>query len=372
MRARRRLSVYGMSDRVPVVIVGGGVVGCAIAAHLASRGLRPWLLEAADRLATGTTARNSGVIHAGLYYPNGSLKAETCVRGARLLVAWCDRTGVPYRRCGKWIVAQSGEEDAIATLHANAVRNGAHGLELADGSRLRRALPDVRDAAGLWSPNTGIVDAEAFARSLAADAERSGATVVCGSAVLAAAPGPDGWRIETARGPVDTAWIVNSAGLFADDVARMCGIDQHRVVPVRGDYFRWRGAPRFPHLVYPAPRLHTGGLGVHVTIDLAGSVRLGPDVQWGVGRLDHAPPADEDARRLAFFTAATAMFPSLRPDALAWDGCGIRPKRRQAHEPEQDFYVGVDAPGLVNLVGIESPGLTAAMALAERVGALID
>ncbi|MEI8259212.1 MAG: FAD-dependent oxidoreductase, partial [Deltaproteobacteria bacterium] len=196
-------------------------------------------------------------------------------------------------------------------------------------------------------------------------------TILCGARVERAERLAEGWRLETTRGPIECAWVVNAAGLFADDVARMCGVGDHRIVPVRGDYFRWRGAPRFERLVYPAPVEHAGGLGVHVTLDLAGGVRLGPDVQWGVERLDHAPPADEDARRLRFYEAGRALFPGLRLEALSWDGCGVRPKRRGPDELERDFHVAIDAPGLVDLVGIESPGLTAAMALAERVSTLV-
>jgi L-2-hydroxyglutarate oxidase LhgO len=326
------------------------------------------LLEAASSLGSGTTSRNSGVVHAGIYYAERSHKARMCVRGASLLYAFCNEHGVPHRRVGKWIVGSIEEEGALGALLARAHANGATNVRRASRAELTAAFADVacaiRGDVALHSPDTGIVDAVAFSHALARDAELNGATVLTHARVSAAERDGNAWKLHTSRGPISAENVVNAAGLFADDVARMFGVDSHAIVPVRGDYVRWHRAPAFSTLVYPAPGPNHGGLGVHVTIDLDGAVRLGPDVTWDVDKAHVGPPDDERALLERFADAARKLFPHVRAEDLSWESAGIRPKRGRSAE-QADFYVGLDAPGLVNVVGIESPGLTAALALAE-------
>jgi L-2-hydroxyglutarate oxidase LhgO len=363
------------------IVIGGGVVGCAVARALSLRGHAPILLESSAHLGTGTTSRNSGVIHAGLYYRVGSRKADTCVRGARQLYVFCNERGVPHAKVGKWVVGNQDDEEALAALLARAHANGATGVRFASMTEVQRAVGDIAcGVAGhvaLFSPDTGIVDAVALTQALAADALRHGATILTHARLLSARRTADTWRLSTSRGPVSTARVVNAAGLHADDVARMFGVQKHVIVPVRGDYVRWRRAPRFTSLIYPAPIPRHGGLGVHVTIDLAGGVRLGPDVTWDVTKDDVGAPTNEAALRERFAEAGRRLFPRLRTEDLSWESAGIRPKRRRSDEAEApgasdgaDFYLAEDSPGLINLVGIESPGLTAALALAEDTVAL--
>lgn len=352
-----------------MIVIGGGVVGCAIARALALRGHAPTLLEAGAHLGGGTTSRNSGVIHAGLYYAKGSHKAVTCVRGAGLLYAFCNQHRVPHAKVGKWIVGTKHEEHALTELLARAHGNGATNVRLASAAELSRGVGGVAGGVlgevALFSPDTGIVDAVALTHALARDAERHGATVVTHARVTSARRDGSEWSLGTTRGELRAQRVVNAAGLHADDVARMFGVDAHVVVPVRGDYVTWRRAPRFTSLVYPAPVAGHGGLGVHVTFDLAGRTRLGPDVTWNVTKDDLGPPADERALLERFAQEGRRLFPGLRAEDLSWESAGLRPKRRSGDSVHADFHVAEDAPGLVNLVGIESPGLTAALAIAE-------
>lgn len=354
-----------------VAVVGAGVVGCAVASALARRGRAVVVLERAAREGTGVTSRNSGVIHSGLYYPPGSLKAETCLRGQALLYAWAAAHAVPHARTGKLVVAR--DEPALAALHAlhaNATAAGARGLALIDGAAVARrepALPPCR--AALWCEHTGIVDAHALTRSLLVDAERHGATFAAHAELRDVVVGADGFDLDTARGPLTVGALVNAAGLDADRVAALVGAAAPQIHPCRGDYFRLRGPNPWRTLVYPVRAAGSPGLGVHLTLELDGGVRLGPDVAYVATRDDFGPAEHKHA---AFHAAAEALLGPLAPDRLVYDGCGIRPKLRAPGEPaERDFAVFEDPPGCVHLVGIESPGLTAALALAERVTAML-
>jgi L-2-hydroxyglutarate oxidase LhgO len=354
-----------------VAVVGAGVVGCAVASALARRGRAVVVLERAEREGTGVTARNSGVVHSGLYYPPGSLKAETCLRGQALLYAWCAAHGVPFARTGKLVVARGpAEEPTLAALHANAVAAGARGLAVLgpeDVARREPALPACR--AALWCPYTGIVDAHALTASLRADAERLGAVFAVQGELRAATRTAAGLRLDTARGELEVGAVINAAGLEADRVAALLGATCPPIHPCRGDYFRLRRPPPYRHLVYPVRAPGAPGLGVHLTLDLAGAVRLGPDAEY-VARRDDFSPAEH--KLATFHAAAEALLGPLPADALAYDGCGVRPKLRAPGEPaERDFLLFTDPPGCVHLVGIESPGLTAALALAERVADLL-
>lgn len=357
------------AQKVQVTIIGAGVVGCALAYEFSLRAIDVLVLEGESRIADGTTSRNSGVVHAGLYYPPGSLKAESCVRGSRLLYEWCAQRGVAHRKTGKWIVGSKDEESELADLLQNGLTCGAIGVAWGDPAGLKAELPGVRAEIGLFSAETGIVDPYEYARSLQIAAEQNGALVLTDARVhgLVALAG-GGYRLETTRGAVDAELVINAAGLFADDVARLAGVDKYRIHPCRGDYFRLRDARRYESLVYPVKKRGSAGLGVHLTLGLDGSYRLGPDVEWVTSKTDYAPPAKVQTKLEAFCAAAGAYLEGIGVEQLSYDSCGLRPKLRSPTDSEErDFVISEDAPGLVNLVGIESPGLTAARDLAQRV-----
>ncbi len=344
--------------RFDVAVIGGGVVGLACAAALARHGKNTVVLETHRAFGTETSSRSSEVIHAGLYYPHGSAKAELCVRGAALLRAYCKEHDVPHAMVGKLVVAQAGEEGALAALVSLAQGNGARVL-LVDGARARALEPEVRATAALWSPDTGIVDSHALVASLAADVERHDGTLAPGRRLVAARPAGDGFTLAcdgvAGREEIDADLVVNAAGLYADFVAALFGVEVTQRF-VKGSYFRVKRR-LVKRLVYPLPPAD-GSLGVHVTVDLAGDVRLGPDVEPAASRTDYVV---DESRRGAFYAAASRYLPGLREDELSPDTCGIRPKA-----PGGDFVIRREG-SVVHLAGIESPGLTAALAIAERV-----
>ncbi len=358
-----------MGAEVDVAVIGGGVVGCAVASSLARAGRSVLLLEAGPRPAEGVTSRNSGVIHSGLYYPPGSLKAQTCVRGNALLYEWARDRGVPHARIGKLVVARDPAETSdLEALAANARASGAQGVELVSAEFARAREPGVPAAAALWCPQSGIVDPIELARSLAADAAENGAVVLTQAPVRGIARAASAYDLDTGRGPVRAGRVVNAAGLHADEVAALAGVTRYHIHPWRGDWFRFTPSAPHRHLVYPVRRRGAAGLGVHLTLDLAGRCRLGPDVEHVARKDDYRPRED---KLPAFLAAARALLGDIRPEQLAYDGCGLRPKLRAPSDPEEkDFVVAEDLPGFIDLVGIESPGLTAALALAERVRAL--
>ncbi|MEW5854031.1 MAG: NAD(P)/FAD-dependent oxidoreductase [Myxococcota bacterium] len=356
-------------DGVDVVVVGGGVVGCAVA-HALSRARRSVvLLEKGPRLGEGITSRNSGVIHSGLYYAPNSLKAQSCIRGNVLLYAWAAAKGVWHRKTGKLVVAtHEGQREALEKLHANVVASGAPGCTLLPGNEVTRLEPSLQVAAAMMCAETGVVDPTELTHSLAIAAEEHGATILSHAAVHGLERGPDGWRVDSARGRVSTRWVVNAAGLDADRVACLAGVTAYQLHPCRGDYFRLSTAVEYRHLIYPVKDKRSAGLGVHLALDRGGGYRLGPDAEY-VERRDDFSSAEH--KLLAFHAAAQQLLGPLRVDQLRYDGCGIRPKLRAPDEPdEKDFVLCEDLPGFVNLVGIESPGLTASLDLAERVAAL--
>lgn len=362
-------------ERVDAAVIGAGVVGLAVARALALRGREVLILEAAERFGSGVSSRNSEVIHAGIYYPRGSLKARLCVEGRDRLYDFCREHGVAHRRCGKLIVAS--DESELAGLERIRGAALANGVELA---RLGRAEalalePELRCAAALHSPLTGIIDAHAYMLALLGQAESRGALLSCDSAVSALALRGDGFLIAVNGAPLSlhARALVNSAGLSAPGVARlMDGFPAERVPTahfLKGSYFGLSGRAPFTRLIYPLPGPHA--LGVHLTLDLAGRARFGPDVEW-VDELDYRV----DAQRAAgFYTAIRAWWPALADGALEPAYCGIRPKITGPGEPAADFRIDGPAthgvPGLVQLFGIESPGLTASLAIAERVVELL-
>jgi L-2-hydroxyglutarate oxidase LhgO len=367
-----------MSERVDVAVIGAGIVGLAIARALALGGRNVLILEAESVFGSHTSSRNSEVIHAGIYYPTRSRKALTCVRGKALLYAYCGDNDVPHRRLGKLIVASSeGEVPALERLKEQAEANGVDDLEWLDERRIAELEPAVRAMRGLFSPSSGIVDSHSVMAAFLRDARQAGAELVVGSPIVSGEVRNDG--IELVVGGSEPTSIVcdavvNSAGLCAQSVARSIrGVPQHSIPGTyyaKGHYFTMSGRAPFKHLVYPIPA--PGGLGVHVTLDLAGQARFGPDVSW----IDGVDYGFDESRAASFYSAVRAYYPALEDGQLQPGYTGIRPKLGPAGSPAHDFVLqgpkdhGV--PGLVLLFGIESPGLTSSLALAEDVKALVD
>jgi L-2-hydroxyglutarate oxidase LhgO len=354
------------------VVIGAGVVGLAIARAFALQGRDTILLEACETIGTGTSSRNSEVIHSGLYYAPGSLKAALCVRGKHLLYEHCERRRVHHRRLGKLIVAVSDGE--VPTLEKYAERAAMNGVELRwlSAREASNLEPDIRCVAALFSPSTGIIDSHDLMVSLLADFEGAGGTLVLRTPVMSAERTAAGLKIRT--GGSQPAWlqakhVVNCAGLDAQSVA--AAIDGHRAEAIPplyhaiGHYFTFAGRSPFRHLIYPVPE--AGGLGVHVTLDMAGRTRFGPDVSWR-GERDFR---FDESRAARFAAAIKRYFPSLPDGSLQPGYTGIRPKLCGPDGPEQDFLIQTEGahgvPGLINLFGIESPGLTACLAIAEHV-----
>jgi len=364
-----------------VTIIGGGIVGCATAAAVAREGRGVVLLERESRLAMGVTSRNSEVAHGGMYYPTDSVKARCCVRGRRLLKAFCEDAGVGYNECGKLIVAvEPDEEDALSILHARGLANDVEGLTLIGRAEMKRLEPEVTATAALLSTVTGILDAEGAAGAFAKAAGERGAQVLNGATVTGLESVDGGWRVTVDRGDDEgwthhSRWVVNCAGLHADTVAALAGLDDPGVRQrwVKGNYFSVapRHAGRVSRLVYPVPPAGTDTLGIHVCLDLQGQLRLGPDFEPGARVEDYAV---DPSRAASFYEGARRFLPFLESDDLAPAFSGLRPKI-DTDEPFADFQVrreDGDLAGLINLVGIDSPGLTAAPALAELVAGMID
>ncbi len=367
-----------------VVVIGAGVVGLACARELAARGREVVLIERHERFGVETSSRNSEVVHAGIYYPTGSLKARLCVAGNRSLYAWCEAHGVPHRRVGKLIVATAADEEAkLEGLTRQAAENGAVPLRPLSTREVRDLEPHVRAVRGLWSPSTGIVDSHQLMASLLADAEAHGCTAVWRHEIAAAEPvGSGGYRVTARSGAEATALearaVVNAAGLDADRVAALPGLDLdaagYRLHYARGHYFRVHPRKRHlaGHLIYPAP--HATHLGIHVTLDMAGGIRLGPDLEYLPDRAQDYRVAE--ALRPAFFEAASRYLEGLEPDDLSVDQAGIRPKLQGPGQPVRDFVIQEESaralPGWVNLVGIESPGLTCCLEIARVVAESLE
>lgn len=369
-----------MSD-FDVAVIGGGVVGLACAAKLARRGRSVVLLERHARPGQETSSRNSGVIHAGLYYPTGSLKALACVEGRELLYRRCRERGIGHRKTGKLLVATAPEEEPkLAAIRARAEANGAGELRELDAAEIRRLEPRVSALSGLWSPESGIVDVHELMYSYQKEAGDHGALLVFQTQVDGIDRRAHGFELSTRsrageRAALACTALVNAAGLAADRVAERAGLDidalRYRYHYCKGDYFalapELRGLVR--HLVYPAP-VHAG-LGIHVTFDLGGKLTLGPDTEY-VSELRYDVNPD---KRAQFAAAARRYLPELRDDQLSPDYSGIRPKLQGPADEFRDYVIEDATPhgvaGLINLIGIESPGVTSSEAIAERAAALV-
>ncbi len=368
-----------MTETVDCVVIGAGVVGLAVARAMALAGREVIVLEAADAIGTVTSSRNSEVIHAGIYYPTGTLKAKLCVAGKEFLYRYCAERGIEHRRCGKLIVATTEEQlPALRKIHAQAEANGVTDLQTLGGNAARAMEPQLRCLSALLSPSTGIVDSHGVMLAYQGDLESKGSVIAFNSAVTGGRVSDAGIELEVASttepGAPTTQLrcrsVINSAGLNAQEVARrLAGLKQELVPPTyyaKGNYFALVGKAPFTHLVYPIPE--KSGLGVHITVDLAGQARFGPDVEW-IEKINY----DVDPHRCdGFYAEIRKYWPDLPDGSLAPAYAGIRPKLGpQASIVGTDFVIqgpethGV--PGLVNLFGIESPGLTASPAIAAEV-----
>jgi L-2-hydroxyglutarate oxidase LhgO len=358
---------------IDCAVVGAGVVGLAVAAALARRGVETLLLEAEDRPGEGTTSRNSGVIHAGLYYPPGSLKATLCCRGRDMLYAYAGQRGIPHRRLGKLIVATRPEEmAALRTLFERGLKNSVR-LEWLDGPAVRALEPALHCEAAIHSPDSGIIDSAELVMALSGDLQQAGGLLLCRARVTRVGRANGQFEIETADGErLGCRRVVNAAGLGATALASATAGLAPDCVPRlwygAGQYYQARRRVPFSRLIYPLPV--PGALGIHLGFDLAGRARFGPDLRF-IERSDYG---FDDSLRKKFGDAIRAWWPEIRDEDLAPDFVGIRPKLVGPGEDSADFLVQGEAEhgigGLINLFGIDSPGLTAALALGEHVARL--
>ncbi len=355
-------------DRVECIVIGAGVIGLSCARALAAAGREVIVVERNDLIGAETSSRNSEVIHAGIYYPTGSLKARLCVAGKQMLYSYCESRGIPHRRCGKMIVASGGAQiEVLEDYRRQAQANGVM-LSWLDERAVRELEPEVDATAGLLSESTGIIDSHAFMLSLQGELEAAGGAIAFNTEVRGLQAN-DRIIVVTDALSLECRWLVNCAGLQAPDLARQLDPGAPQAHYARGHYFVYSGKAPFSRLVYPIAE--PGGLGVHVTLDMAGQIKFGPDVMW----LDEVDYTFDESRKASFVAAIRRYYPGLDPARLHPGYTGIRPKISGPGTPAADFRI--DGPavhgvaGLINLLGIESPGLTASLAIADVVAAQV-
>jgi glycerol-3-phosphate dehydrogenase len=370
-------------EQANIVIIGGGVIGCAIARALAAKWDDVFLLEALPKVGMGASTRNSGVIHAGLYYQPGSLKARHCLRGSQLLYEFCAAHHVPHRRTGKIVVAVAESEGPeLLELLARARTNGVEGLQIIDRAAIRAREPHVQGFQAILVPSTGIVESEELVKAYARLATDRGAHIVTNARVEKCSPGPQTIRVSSAAGEIETRCLINSAGLYADEVAAMLGSNmaQHKIYPVRGEYCELIKAKRdmIRELVYPLPHNNGLSLGVHFTKTVSGSVWIGPTARYVESKSDY----ERDREPLEYFAKlAKRLLPELEATDMVPAHSGIRAKlappphlREPGDTGTADFIIERDPqfPQVVQLMGLESPGLTSSLSIAEQVTAMVS
>jgi L-2-hydroxyglutarate oxidase LhgO len=366
-----------------ITIIGAGVIGLAIAEKVSAKNKNVFLIEKHLSFGQETSSRNSEVIHAGIYYTRDSLKAKLCVEGKWLLYDYCKKNDVPYNNCGKLIVATSEEEIAVIEgIRQNALINGVDDLVVLEKKQIAELEPNIFALKAIFSPSTGIVDSHSLMKMYETNAVNNGCQIVYGSEVIGVKQIPDGYRItlldaDKQNYSFTSKIIINSAGLTADKVSEMVGINDERlkILFCKGEYFRINPPKNrlIKRLVYPVPHHNMEGIGIHVTIDMAGGVKLGPDVKYLESNIYDYKVTE--SKQEAFFKSAKRFLPFLEYDDIAPEMAGIRPKIQKPGEPLRDFYIMEESrrgyPGFINLIGMESPGLTSSIAIAKYVEKLI-
>ena len=372
-----------MKEIVDVTIIGSGVVGLAVASEVASKKRRVYVLEKNDTFGQETSSRNSQVVHAGLYYPPGSLKSKTCVEGNRILYAICERNRIAFKKLTKVVVATNElEVEKLESLRKNGLDNGVKGLCLLSRQEIKKLEPNVKARAALFVPSTGIIDGHGLMKYFLQKAKGKKAQVVFRSKVTGITKANTGYWVEVQDAKENfnflTRVLINCAGLEADKVAAMLGIDiakaGYRLHYCKGEYFSVSGGKSglVKRLVYPVPLPELMGVGIHVTLDLDGRIRLGPGVEY-VKEIDYKV---EEKKKPFFYASVKKFLPDLTLEDLEPEMAGIRPKLQGSGEKQKDFVIHHEMdkklPGLINLVGIESPGLTASPAIAKMVGNMVN